>query len=132
VLVAVHFLNCCLILGVSLEADQLLIRTWCLPSERYYDNDRKAEMINKADFQIKTDSDSYKNRDISLYRQPKTTNFSGDMRHKITELTQLDLPQSEVYNSRYKIMKSAVSAGFDRFCWLSVSSITPRIHTEQC
>jgi hypothetical protein len=50
------------------------------------------------------------------------------MVHKITELNQLDLPQSEVYNSRYKIMKSAVSAGFDRFCWLSVSSITPTIY----
>jgi hypothetical protein len=34
VLVAVHCLNCCLVLGVSLEADQLLIRTWYLPSER--------------------------------------------------------------------------------------------------
>jgi hypothetical protein len=35
--------------------------------------------------------------------------------HLVTELTKLDLPQSEVYNSTYKIMKSAVSAGFDRF-----------------
>jgi hypothetical protein len=50
------------------------------------------------------------------------------MVHKITELTQLDLPQSEVYNSRYKLTKSTVSAGFDRFCWLSVSSIAPRIY----
>jgi hypothetical protein len=48
--------------------------------------------------------------------------------HRITELTQLVLPQWEVYNTRYKIMKSAVSAGFDRFCCLSVSSITPRIY----
>jgi hypothetical protein len=55
-------------------------------------------------------------------------NFSGDMVHKITELTQLDLPQSEVYNSRYKLTKSTMSAGFDRFCWLSVSSIAPRIY----
>jgi hypothetical protein len=42
--------------------------------------------------------------------------------------TQLDLPQSEVYNPRYKIIKSVVSAEFDRFCWLSVSSIAPRIY----
>jgi hypothetical protein len=28
-----HSLNCCLVLGVSLEADQFLIRTWCLPSK---------------------------------------------------------------------------------------------------
>jgi hypothetical protein len=48
--------------------------------------------------------------------------------HQITELSQLDLPQSEVYNSRYKIMKSVVSARFDRLCWLSVSSIAPRIY----
>jgi hypothetical protein len=33
VLVAVHCLNYFLVLGMSLEADQLLIRTWCLPSE---------------------------------------------------------------------------------------------------
>jgi hypothetical protein len=92
----------------------------------------KAEMINKADFQIKTDSDSCKETEIShCTGNQKPRIFSGDMRHKITELTQLDLPQSEVYNSRYKIMKSVVSAGFDRFCWLSVSSITPRIHNEQ-
>jgi hypothetical protein len=50
------------------------------------------------------------------------------MVHKIVELSQLDLSQSEVYNSRYKIIKSAMSAGFDRFCWLSVSSIAPRIY----
>jgi hypothetical protein len=37
------------------------------------------------------------------------------MLYQITELIQLHLLQSEVYNSRYKIMKSAVSAGFDRF-----------------
>jgi hypothetical protein len=36
------------------------------------------------------------------------------MVYKITELTQLVLPQLEVYNSRYKIMKSGMSAGFDR------------------
>jgi hypothetical protein len=30
-----------------------------------YNNDRKAEMINKADFQIKTDSDSCKEIEIS-------------------------------------------------------------------
>jgi hypothetical protein len=48
--------------------------------------------------------------------------------HQITEPTEVDLPQSEVYNSRYKIMKSVVSAGFDRFRWLSVSSIDPRIY----
>jgi hypothetical protein len=58
----------------------------------------------------------------------KTTNVSGDTVLKITELTQLDLPQSEVYNSRYKIMKSVVSAEFDRFCWLSVSLIAPRMY----
>jgi hypothetical protein len=79
-------------------------------------------MINKADFQIKTDY-SCKETEIS-----RCTVFSGDMVHKITELTQLDLPQSEVYNSRYKIMKSAVSTGFDRFCWFSVSSIAPIIY----
>jgi hypothetical protein len=32
-MVAVHRLNCCLILGVSLEAGEILILTWCLPSE---------------------------------------------------------------------------------------------------
>jgi hypothetical protein len=37
------------------------------------------------------------------------------MAYEITELTQLVLPQSEVYNSRYKIMKSGMSAGIDRF-----------------
>jgi hypothetical protein len=37
------------------------------------------------------------------------------MVHQITELTKLDSPQSEVYNLRYKIMKSTGSAGFDRF-----------------
>jgi hypothetical protein len=31
--VAVHCLNYCLDLDVPLEADQPLIRTWCLPSE---------------------------------------------------------------------------------------------------
>jgi hypothetical protein len=45
----------------------------------------------------------------------KNHDFSGDMVHQITELTKLDLPQSEVYNLRYKIMKSTGSAGFDRF-----------------
>jgi hypothetical protein len=30
-----------------------------------YDNDRKAEMINNADFQIKTDSDSCKEIEVS-------------------------------------------------------------------
>jgi hypothetical protein len=34
VLAVVHCLSCCPVLGVPLEADQLLIRTWCLPSER--------------------------------------------------------------------------------------------------
>jgi hypothetical protein len=33
VLAMVHYLSCCLVLGVSLEAGQLLIQTWCLPSE---------------------------------------------------------------------------------------------------
>jgi hypothetical protein len=37
------------------------------------------------------------------------------MVYEITELTQLVLSQSEFYNSRYKIMKSDLSAGFDRF-----------------
>jgi hypothetical protein len=32
VLAVVHCLSCCLVLGVSLEANQLLIWTWCLPS----------------------------------------------------------------------------------------------------
>ena len=48
--------------------------------------------------------------------------------NKITELLQLDLPQSEVCNSGYKINKATVSAVFtdsDRFI---VSCITPRIH----
>jgi hypothetical protein len=66
----VHCLNCCLVPGVSLQADQLLIRNWCLHlsvrnTDLDYDSDRKAEMINNADFQIKTDSDSYKETEIS-------------------------------------------------------------------
>jgi hypothetical protein len=89
----------------------------------------KLKMINNADFQIKTDSDSCKETEISRCTgNQKSRIFSGDMVHQIAELTQLDLPQSEVYNSRYKIMKSAVSAGFDRFCWLSVSFIAQTIH----
>jgi hypothetical protein len=31
--VVVHCLSCCLVLGVSLEVDQHLTRTWCSPSE---------------------------------------------------------------------------------------------------
>jgi hypothetical protein len=34
VLAVVHCLSYCLVLGMSLEAGQLLIRTWCSPSER--------------------------------------------------------------------------------------------------
>jgi hypothetical protein len=80
-----------------------------------------------------TDSDSCKETKIShCNSNQKPQIFSRDMVHKITEPTQLVLPQSEVYNSRYKIMKSAASAGFDRFCWLSVSSIVSRIYIVQC
>jgi hypothetical protein len=58
---------------------------------------------NNADFRIKTNSDSCKQTDIShCTGNQKITNFSGDMMYQITELTQLDLPQSEVYNSRLK------------------------------
>jgi hypothetical protein len=34
-------------------------------SKKDYDNNRKAEMINKTDIQIKTDSDSCKKTEIS-------------------------------------------------------------------
>jgi hypothetical protein len=70
VVVAVHCLNYCLVLGMPLEADQPLIQT-CVyhlsvrNNDLDYDSVREAEMINNADFQIMTDSDSCKETKIS-------------------------------------------------------------------
>jgi hypothetical protein len=44
--------------------------------------------------------------------QPKLMNFEQIETYEILELLQLDLPQSEVHSTRYKIMKVTRSAEF--------------------
>jgi hypothetical protein len=41
----------------------------------------------------------------SLFIQPKLMNFGKSETDEIPELLQLDLPQSEVYSPRYRILK---------------------------
>jgi hypothetical protein len=61
--------------------------------------------------------------------QPKLMNFGKSESYKIPELLQLDLPQSEVDSTRYKIMKVTRSAEFTDSDSSNVSSIAPRIYT---
>jgi hypothetical protein len=56
-------------------------------------------------------------------------NFGKSESYKIPELLQLDLPQSEVDSTRYKIMKVTRSAEFTDSDSSNVSSIAPRIYT---
>jgi hypothetical protein len=51
----------------------------------------------------------------SLYKKPKLMNFGQSETDEIPELLQLDLPQSEVYSPRYKIMMVTRSAEFPMF-----------------
>jgi hypothetical protein len=62
--------------------------------------------------------------------QPKLINFGKSETYKIPELLQLDLPQSEVYSPRYKIMKVTRSAEFTVSDSSNVSSIAPGIYTR--
>jgi hypothetical protein len=52
-------------------------------------------------------------------------NFGQSESYEIPELLQLDLPQSEVHNPRYKIMKVTGSAEFTDSDISNVSSISP-------
>jgi hypothetical protein len=61
--------------------------------------------------------------------QPKLMKFGQSESYEITELLQLDLPQSEVHRPRYKIMKVTRSAGFTDSDSSNVSSIAPGIYT---
>jgi hypothetical protein len=60
--------------------------------------------------------------------QPKLINFVQSETYEIPELLQLDLPQSEVYSPRYKIMKVTRSAEFTDSDSSNVSSIAPGIY----
>jgi hypothetical protein len=57
--------------------------------------------------------------------QPKLMNFGQSETYEIPELLQLDLPQSEVYSPRYKIMKATRSAEFTVADSSNVSSVAP-------
>jgi hypothetical protein len=61
--------------------------------------------------------------------QPKLMNFVQSETYEIPELLQLDLPQSEVHSSRYKIMKVTESAEFTDSDSFNVSSIAAGIYT---
>jgi hypothetical protein len=61
--------------------------------------------------------------------KPKLMNFGQSESYEITELLQLDLPQSEVHSPRYKIMKVTRSAGSTDSDSSNVSSISPGICT---
>jgi hypothetical protein len=61
--------------------------------------------------------------------QPKLMNFVQSETYEIPELLQLDLPQSEVHSSRYKIMKVTGSAEFTDSDSFNVSSIAAGIYT---
>jgi hypothetical protein len=56
-------------------------------------------------------------------------NFVQNETDEIPELLQLDLPQSEVYIPRYKIVKVTGSAEFTVSNSSNVSSIAPGIYT---
>jgi hypothetical protein len=52
-------------------------------------------------------------------------NFGQNKAYEIPELLQLDLPQSEVYSPRYRILKVTRSAEFTDSDSSNVSSIAP-------
>ena len=59
--------------------------------------------------------------------KPKLMNFGQSESNEIPELLQLDLPQSEVYSPRYRILKVTRSAEFtvsDSFNASSIASGT--------
>jgi hypothetical protein len=62
---------------------------------------------------------------ISLDTKRILLNFGQNEADEIPELLQLDLPQSEVYNPRYRILKGTRSAEFTDSDSSNVSSITP-------
>ena len=79
-------------------------------------------------FQFWTDSVDSNTSDVTLSNfVPKIMKFLQRFVNKITELRQLDLPQSEVCISSYKINKATVSAVFTDSGSFIVSCITPRI-----
>jgi hypothetical protein len=61
--------------------------------------------------------------------KPKLMTFGQSENYEIPELLQLDLPQSEVYSPRYKIMKVTKSAEFTASNSSNVLSIAPGIYT---
>jgi hypothetical protein len=62
---------------------------------------------------------------ISLDTKRILLNFGQNEDDEIPELLQLDLPQSEVYSPRYRILKGTRSAEFTDSDSSNVSSITP-------
>jgi hypothetical protein len=62
---------------------------------------------------------------ISLDTKRIVLNFGQSKSDEIPELIQLDLPQSEVYIPRYRILKVTRSAEFTDSDSSNVSSITP-------
>jgi hypothetical protein len=62
---------------------------------------------------------------ISLDTKRILINFGQSKSDEIPELIQLDLPQSEVYSPRYRILKVTRSAEFKDSDSSNVSSITP-------
>jgi hypothetical protein len=56
-------------------------------------------------------------------------NFGQSETYEIPELLQLDLPKSEVYSPRYKIVKVTRSAEFTDYDSSNVLSIAPGIYT---
>jgi hypothetical protein len=62
---------------------------------------------------------------ISLDTKRILLNFGHSKYDEIPELIQLDLPQSEVYSPRYRILKVTRSAEFTDSDSSNVSSITP-------
>jgi hypothetical protein len=65
----------------------------------------------------------------SLYMQPKLMNFRQSESYELPKLLQLDLPQSVVHSTRYKIMKVTRSAEFTDSDSSNVSSIALGIYT---
>jgi hypothetical protein len=61
--------------------------------------------------------------------QPKLMNFGQSETYEISELLQLDLPQSEVHSPRYEMMKVTRSAEFTDSVSSNVSSLAPGIYT---
>jgi hypothetical protein len=62
---------------------------------------------------------------ISLDTKRMLLNFGQSEADEIPELLQLDLPQSEVYSPRYRILKITRSAEFTDSDSSDVSSIAP-------